>query len=351
MQSPPAQGSRAARRGVALGGGGFVTGGAERFVLAVIDLDHAAPAAEPIPTDFLPHGLAFHPRDAQRVAAFEKHGPGACEVDLGARAVRRAIATAPHRSFYGHGAYSLDGAVLFATETVRETRVGVLVARDADTLAVLGEVPTHGLAPHDCTLRPDGVMVVTHGGGPLGDDTPAARPCVTWVELSSGRLLERLTLASPRYNTGHLALGEDGALAVVSAPRDGLAPNTHRGALTLRAKGRAAVTVEAPRPVVDRMLGETLSVLFDAPRDLVAATNPLGDLLSFWRGDGTCLGAMSVRAPRGVALTLDRAWLLVSHLTDRAPRITALDANTLSPTGFCVDPSFVTGSHLAVHDA
>ncbi len=231
------------------------------------------------------------------MAAFEKHGPGACELDLGARAVRRPIATAPHRSFYGHGAYSLDGAVLFATETVRETRAGVLLARDADTLAVLGEVPTHGLAPHDCTLRPDGVMVVTNGGGAIGDDDPAARPCVTWVELATGKLLERLTLASPRYNTGHLALGDAGALAVVSAPRDGLAPSTHRGALTLRAPGREALTMEAPRPVVDRMLGETLSVLLDAARDLVAATNPLGDLLSFWRVDGTCRGALSVRAP------------------------------------------------------
>jgi len=350
MQSPPFEGSPTTRRGVALGGGGFVSGGVERFVLAVLDLDRATPAAEPIPTDFLPHGLAFHPRDRHRVAAFEKHGPGACEVDLNARAVRRPIATAPHRSFYGHGAYSHDGAVLFATETLRETRAGVLVARDADTLAVLGEVPTHGLAPHDCTLRPDGVMVVTNGGGPLGDDSPAARACVTWVELASGRLLERLTLTSSRYNTGHLALGEGGALAVVSAPRDGLAPSTHRGGLTVRAPGRAALTVDAPRPVVDRMLGETLSVLLDEPRDLVAATNPLGDLLSFWRVDGTSRGAMSVRAPRGVALTLDRAWLLVSHLTERAPRITALDANTLSPTGFYVDPSFVTGSHLAVHD-
>ncbi|MFO0610815.1 MAG: DUF1513 domain-containing protein [Polyangiales bacterium] len=351
MDRAPAASTRATRRGVALGGGGFVSGGVERFVLAVIDLDRGAPAAEPVPTDFLPHGLAFHPRDRRRVAAFEKHGPGACELDLGARAVRRRIDTAPHRSFYGHGAYSADGAVLFATETVRATRAGVLIARDADTLAPLGEVPTHGLAPHDCALRPDGVMVVTHGGGPLDDDAPDARPCVTWVELASGRLLERLSLDSPRYNTGHLALGAGDALAVVSAPRDGLAPNTHRGALTLRATGRPAHTVEAPRPVVDRMLGETLSVVLDEARDLVAATNPLGDLLSFWRLDGACRGALSVRAPRGVALTLDGAWLLVSHLTERAPRLTALDANTLAPTGFYVDPSFVTGSHLAVHDA
>lgn len=335
-------------KGTALGGGGYVSAGVERFVLAVIDLDRPRPVAEPIPTSFLPHGFAFHPSDRTRVATFEKHGPGACEVDLPGRAVRRTIPTHPARSFYGHGAYSPDGAILYATETLRATREGVLVARDAESLAELGEVPTHGLAPHDCTLRPDGVMVVTNGGGALDDPRDLARPCVTWIELATGRLLERLTLASPSYNAGHLALDDGGALALVSAPRDGLDAATHRGALTLRAPGATARTVTPPREVADAMLGETLSVLLDARRDLVVATNPTGGLVSFWHLDGRCRGALRARAPRGVAASLDGEWLLLSHLTDRAPRLTAFDAKSLSPNGFYVDPSFVTGSHLSV---
>ena len=222
------------RKGIVLGGGGFQSAGATHFVLALIDLDAARPVAEPVPTAFLPHGFALHPTSFDRVAVFEKHGPGACEVDLRARAVVRAIPTTAARSYYGHGAYAPDGATLYATETVRADRRGVLVARDAATLAELGEVPTHGLAPHDCALIEEGrVMVVANGGGAVGDDKNP--PCVTWVELSSGRLLDRMTLASPRYNAGHFALSPRGDLALVSAPRDGLArPEQHRGALTLR---------------------------------------------------------------------------------------------------------------------
>lgn len=348
MSSPAAD--TTPRRGLALGGGAFRSGGRAHHVLAVIDLDAPRVVAEPVPTTFLPHGIALHPRDFGRVAVFEKHGPGACEVDLGARAVLRPVVTAASRSFYGHGAYAPDGATLFATETVTGTRAGVLVARDAATLAELGEVPTHGLAPHDCALIDEGrVMVVAHGGGPIDDRRDLARPCVTWVELASGRLLDRLALASPRYNAGHLALAAGGDLALVSAPRDGVgAPDAHRGALTLRPAGRPARTVEAPRAITERMRGETLSVLIDAARGTVAATSPLGDMLSLWRIDGTSLGALSVSTPRGVALSRDGAWLLLSHLAAGRPRITALDAATFAPAGLAVDPSFVTGSHLAV---
>lgn len=337
--------AESARKGTVLGGGAFRAHGADRFVLALIDLDAPRPVAEPIPTTFLPHGFAFHPARPERVAVFEKHGPGACEVDLSARAVLRAIPTDPARSFYGHGAYAPDASVLYAAETRRADRAGVLVARDAETFAELGEVPTHGRAPHDCTLIDGGrVMVVANGGSALGDASDP--PSVTWVELASGRLLDRMTLASPRYNAGHLALSARGDLALVSAPRDGLAPQTHRGALTLRPAGGAARTMEAPQRVVERMLGETLSVAIAG--DVVAATSPLGDMVSFWRMDGACLGALEMRTPRGVAVTLDGAWLLVSHLTERAPRLTAFDAKTFAPTGIYVDPSFMTGSHLAV---
>ena len=51
-----------------------------------------------------------------------------------------------------------------------------------------------------------------------------APPAVCYIDLQSERLLERVELASPRFNTGHLTVTTAGDLAVVSAPRDGL-PN------------------------------------------------------------------------------------------------------------------------------
>ena len=65
-----------ATKGTVLGGGGYASGGAQRFVLAFVDLDAPTPVASPMPLDFLAHGVSLHPRDPTRAAVFEKKGPG-----------------------------------------------------------------------------------------------------------------------------------------------------------------------------------------------------------------------------------------------------------------------------------
>jgi hypothetical protein len=236
-------------KGLILGGGGFMDGGAPRFVLALLDLDAPSPAAELITLPFLPHGIVIDPRDPGRAAVFEKKGPGACLVDLRARPVIRPLSTVATRRFYGHGAFSADGSLLYATESQLDRRLaGVPVVRDAQTLKELGTVPTHGTAPHDCLLLDDGkTMVVANGGGPMpaGSEGSADREpaSVTYVDLTTERLLDEVRLASPRFNTGHVAVTGRGDLAVVSAPRDGLpTPNQQLGAVTLRPHGGATAT-------------------------------------------------------------------------------------------------------------
>jgi hypothetical protein len=123
-------------------------------------------------------------------------------------------------------------------------------------------------------------MVVANGGGPHGGDDPGS---VAWIELSSGKLLERCPIDDPRFNAGHLALAS-GALAVVSAPRDGLPAHLpQRGAVSLRPPGRPLRALQGPARAVERMVGESLSVAIDPARDLVLATHPLGDAVTVWK--------------------------------------------------------------------
>lgn len=336
-------------RGVVVGGGSFQHAGVTRYVLSVIDLDAPSPVARPLLTDFLPHGFAFHPVHAARVGLFEKKGSGACVIDLQAERVLRTLQPTAGRRFYGHGAYSRDGAVLMATESGHDDGAGALVARDPETGAVLGEVPTHGVGPHDCALLPDGTtMVVAHGGSSL--HAAGGAPSVTWVDLPSGRLLDRVTMPSPRINAGHVAVNARGDLAVVSAPRDGLVPaEGHLGAVTLRPAGRRAVQVQRPASTVRRMRGETLSVLLLEGTRTVLATHPLGDCVTAWGlDDGRLRGTWELRGPRGLGRTLDGQWVLVSHLGPEGVTLTAFAAKTLQPTGFSLSPSFISGSHLGL---
>lgn len=335
-------------KGKALGGGGFRTGDVRHHVIACVDLDAPSPTAVPIPTGFLAHGFAFDPRAPWRAAAFEKKGPGACVLDLRYMALAAPIETVASRRFYGHGAFSADGSLLYATESRLDAdHEGALVVRDADTLRELGTLPTHGRAPHDCALIDGGrVMVVANGGGPMGADAPS----VTWVEVASGRLLDRAELDDPRVNAGHLAVGDGGALAVVSAPRDGLDAR-EKGAVSLRLGDGPLRARREPASAVSRVVGEALSALIEPRSRTAYATHPMGDCVTAWSvDDGSHRGVMDFVEPRGIALTLDGEWLLVTHRVDGGVRLTALDAATRAPTGVAVDPSFLSGSHVVVGD-
>lgn len=338
-------------RGVLLGGGGFTLRNVQQSHLVRLDLD--APTSEPVrfAMGFLPHGFAFDPRDPRRVAVFEKKGPGACVMDVVSGVHERALEAGSGRQFYGHGAFSADGSLLYATESVlEEGGRGVLVVRDGRTLEALGELSTHGFSPHDCALLEDGrTMVIANGGGPFGV-RGSPLPCVTYIDTSSAKLLEKITLPSPRFNAGHVAISARGDLVIVSAPREGVGPDeTAPGAVTLRLGKAKPKLIEQPRAIVDRMLGETLSIAIDRDGSLALATHPLGDLVSAWSmRDGASRGAIELPVPRGVALTLDGARFAISHRSGADTQLSFFDARTLEPVGEPVPGGRITGSHIVV---
>lgn len=339
------------KKGFVLGGGSYLSEGRQHFVLALIDLDEQSPFAQTIPLPFLGHGFAFDPTCRFRVALFEKKGPGAALLDLRERRVIAPIETPSQRRFYGHGAYSQDGSLLYATESViSDDFAGVLSVRDAVTLRELGLIPTHGVSPHDCLVIEEGkTLVVSNGGGPLDG---GELPCVCYVELASGKLLDKVVLDSPLHNTGHIALSQRGDLAIVSAPRDGLPnPNEQLGAVSLRTHGSDVMTVKRPASVVQRMRGETLSLTILESSQIVVTTNPFGNLVSMWNlRDATFAGKLELHGPRGVCQSLDTEWLLVSHVLEQSVALTAYHSASRKPVGWMVNPSYMSGSHIVCHD-
>ena len=76
------------------------------------------------------------------------------------------FATRPNRHFFGHGAFSADGRLLYSTENDYDGARGVIGVRDAtDSYKQLGEFSAHGVEPHDIQLLADGrTMVIANGG-------------------------------------------------------------------------------------------------------------------------------------------------------------------------------------------
>jgi uncharacterized protein len=186
------------------------------------------------------------------------------------------------------------------------------------------------------------VLLVTNGGGAL--DTPL-RPCVTWVEVETRKLLDKRELDSERFNTGHLCLAADGGLAVVSAPRKGLT-DKDVGAVSLGRSHDHLHTMQEPRGVTSRMFGEALSVAIHEATQVAAVTHPFGDMVTFWSmRTFDFLKKIDLPRARGVTLTQDGSHFIVSYgpTTD----VVEISPRTLSPARDSVlTQSFLSGSHV-----
>jgi hypothetical protein len=329
-------------KGTIIGPGRFVDTrtGAMSFVCCLFDLDRGD--SRTFDMGFFGHGLAVHPLEPWRAVMFEKKGPGACEMDLRAGRVLRPLTTPKSRAFYGHGAYSRDGKLLYATENELETGDGLVAVRDASSLRELGRFPTYGKSPHDCRLIDEGqTLAITNGGGTIDE---ASLPSVTFVDVRSEKLEERLTFETPRINAGHLALSRSRDLVTISAPRDGL-PKTALGGVSIRVGSGPFSTMSEPAPVVERMVGESLSLCIDESTGIVGVTNPDGNVVTFWNlRERRFVKNLDLPAPRGIAQTLDGEHLVLSY---GAGTLTLIDPRSLNPVAEGrVASSMLSGSHI-----
>ncbi len=317
------------------------------FYMLAVDLDDPNFNCGVVKTPFLGHGIAFNPVLSGRAALFEKRGPGACELDISTGKVLREIPCPEDRNFYGHGAYSPDGKILYAAETItRGEYKGLIVMRDAVTMEEIGEFPSYGSRPHDCQILKDGkTMIITNGGGLVGEKELGS---VTYVDIESQQLIAKIWVENKRFNAGHVAVAENGNIVVVSAPREG-SPAKKNGGVTIGGMNRKLVTAKGPGNILNKMVGETLSVCIDNLRNIAAATTPDAGRITFWDLETQQLvHTIKVTHPRGVTMTLDKKNYIFSYDKPDS-KLGMVNAETFEPVqGYDVDIA-ITGSHLATY--
>lgn len=325
-----------------LGGGRYQSSesGATEYVLSLVN-PHSADIQR-IPSTFFPHGFAFSPSRSSLVYAFEKIGPGAAVFDLDSRSMVQEIAPVKGRQFYGHGACTRDDRYLFSTETSADGK-GAIGIRDPRSLDYLGDFPTYGDNPHECRLiEHDTVLMVTNGGGTRDS---GRRGSLTYIDVRTQQLLERIDMPDERFNTGHLYPLPERKAVVVSAPRLGL-DKRYPGAVSLNTGGDTLKVISQPASVVSMMYGEALSVEVVEERDLFIVTHPTPGMLTFWSLSGMDYrGHLMVENARGVAISADRKCLWIS--CGRQANIRALNLETLKmEEAVDIAASYITGSHL-----
>ncbi|SER15239.1 hypothetical protein SAMN05216548_11230 [Faunimonas pinastri] len=188
---------------------------------AITILSERGEIVREVPLPARGHDLAIDGRTGRAVAFARRPGTFAVAFDAAGTAEPLVFTARPDRHFYGHGAFSADGRVLYASENDFGAARGVVGIYDVGAgYHRIGEFPTYGIGPHELILMPDGrTLAVANGGietNPLyGRDKlnlATMQPSLCFLDVASGDLVARHTLPTDLHQLSirHLAADATG---------------------------------------------------------------------------------------------------------------------------------------------
>lgn len=169
------------------------------------------------------HGCAVHPTDPNRVLFFARRpGTQAFELDRATMKARTVFTTDSGRHLAGHGTYSANGDLIFTPEHDFERARGVVVVRDARTFAVVGEIDTKGIDPHEVAWLPDHRSLLVANGGIMTHprsfrrklNIPTMDPSLCVIDAESGECKEQWRLPDHLLSIRHVSMTSSGITAV-----------------------------------------------------------------------------------------------------------------------------------------
>ncbi|GJD96092.1 DUF1513 domain-containing protein [Methylobacterium iners] len=330
---------RAARAGAAppvFVSAAMESGDGEGAAIAAFDLDGGLLFRTRLPARG--HDVTARPGSPEIVVFARRPGNWAAVVDRGTGTVGRVITTPPERHFFGHGTFSPDGRLLYATENRVRTGEGALGLYDATAgYRRVGELPTHGIGPHDLALMAGGLLLVANGGTRTHPETgreilnpDGMRPSLALIDPSTGEARNRVDLgpALRPLSIRHLAVAGDGE-AVFACQWEG---DRAEGSPLVGLLDRSGATrfLDMPEEDLASLDNYVGSVALSASEGIIAATSPRGGTAAFWeRASGRYLGRRPLRDVCGIAPVRDgpgaREAFLVSSGHEGA-RVMAIDA-------------------------
>lgn len=267
------------------------------------------------------HDITLKPDGSEWVAFARRPGRFGVAVPVDGRAPVW-FASKPDRHFFGHGVFSADGRLLYTTENDYAHAAGVIGVRDAtDEYKQIGELPAHGMEPHDIALLPDGrTMAIANGGiqthPDRGDDElnlPEMEPSLVYVDLETGDLVEeqRLKPELHQLSIRHMAVAAGDIVAFGCQYRG---PEEDAPALIgFHRLGQTPVTIEAPGETQVALRNYIGSIAADRRGGIVAASAPKGGLVTYWDVAGRrYLGASDLDDGCGLAPTHRSARFLLT---------------------------------------
>ncbi len=261
------------------------------------------------------HGMAFSPATGKTVAFARRPGTYAMIFDANGKTDPIVIASVEGRHFYGHGAFSPDGRILYASENDFDANRGMIGLYDAtNRFARIGEFETYGVGPHDMTVTDDGrMLVVANGGIETHPDTgrtklnlTSMQPSLTLIDAATGGLIEKHALPPQwaQVSTRHVDIDDSGRIwfaCQYEGHRNDLPPLV--GSF---AKGEDLRFVELPEETTRRLANYVGAIAVNRKDGLVGVTSPKGGVaVTIDARSGKVLSETTVPDAAGIAPATD----------------------------------------------
>lgn len=261
---------------------------------ALFGLGPAGETKFEIPLPGRGHAAAAHPSRPLAVAFARRPGAFALVIDCAAGVTQARLEAPEGYHFYGHGAFSADGALLFTTENDFANARGMIGIWDARRgFRRMGAVPSGGVGPHEMRRMPgEETLVVANGGIETHPDSgraklnlPFMRPNLSYLSFD-GEILEHHEPPGEWHKASmrHLAVRADGRVAVACQWQGDPAESAPLLATHARGNGLA---FHHGAPGLERdMRGYAGSIAFSGPGKEIAITGPRGGLAAVFGADG-----------------------------------------------------------------
>ncbi|MCV3736517.1 DUF1513 domain-containing protein [Rhizobium sp. TRM96647] len=280
-----------------------------RFGLATVAEDGTV--IEKVALPARSHGLAYSPANGCAVAFARRPGTFALIFDTRQSREPVVIHAGEDRHFFGHGSFSPDGRLLYASENDFEANRGVIGLYDAtDGYRRIGEFDTYGIGTHDMTVSDDGrLLIVANGGIETHPDFGRTKlnldhmePSLALIDAATGALIERHALPPSlrQLSTRHVDIDAKGRVwfaCQYEGPRNDLPPLAGHFA-----KGEDIRFLDLPDETTMRLANYVGAIAVNRAQGLVGLTSPKGGLaVTIDAASGSVLGERRVDDAAGIA--------------------------------------------------
>ncbi|KAA0968651.1 DUF1513 domain-containing protein [Aureimonas fodinaquatilis] len=257
------------------------------------------------------HGLATCQATGRCAAFARRPGTFAMIFDAVLAKPVTIIHTPPERHFYGHGKFSPDGHLLYASENHFAENRGVIGVYDArNDFARIGELDAYGIGTHDMSVSDDGTrLIIANGGiathpdfGRTKLNLDEMQPSLVLVDAQSGALVQKHSLppALSRLSTRHIDLADKGRIWF-ACQYEG-SRNDHPPLTGYFAEGDDIQFIDLPEPVTEALGHYIGAIAVNRRENIVGLASPKGGTLLLLNSrTGAIIGQRKIQDAAGVA--------------------------------------------------